>query len=59
LKKEDRIDLLSPCDISQAIEKTLEDIIFKELPKFRGRSKEKPISEDQLQKISSFNVPGL
>jgi hypothetical protein len=42
---------MSPCDISQAIEKTLEDIISKELPKFRGSSKEKPISEDQLTQI--------
>lgn len=55
LKKEDKTDLLCPCNISQAIKRTLEDVVLKELPRFRGSSKEKTISDDQLTKISSFN----
>ena len=55
LKKEDRIVLMSPCSIPQAFKKTFEDIIHGELPKFRGDSKEKKLSDDQLLKLSSFN----
>jgi hypothetical protein len=54
LKKEDRIDLLTECTVSEAFDKTLKDIITEELPKFRGNSKEKTISEDQLEKMSFF-----
>lgn len=54
LKKEDRIDLSPKCDISEALEKILDNIITEELPKFRRDSKEKTIADDQLQKIGSF-----
>jgi hypothetical protein len=56
LKKNDKIVLLSTCNISEAFEKTLEDVINKELPKYRSDSKERPLSEDQLRIISSFEA---
>ncbi len=54
LKKQD-YDLCK-CDVHDAFEKTLEDIIRVELPKFRGYSKEKTIPDDQTKKISSFGT---
>jgi hypothetical protein len=54
LKKQD-IDLCK-CDVYSVFEITLEDIIKKELPKFRGGSKEKTVLEDQLKQLSFFGT---
>src|SRR3989304_6636267 len=55
LKKNDE-DLLSPCNISEAFEKTLKDVITEELPKFRRDSKERTLSDDQVRILSSFEA---
>jgi len=46
LKKEDKIILMNPCNIPQAFKTTFEDIVHRELPKFRGNSKEKKLSDE-------------